>query len=232
MAEKKQTDENLTKEEKRVEGSQSLTDTGVAQTNIDNPKVDIPLVDPYEFGGQTITNLTIRRPVGDDFRGLNIGDVMRINGRALEVILPKIVTNTILDAAIIRKMTQANLLAIVEGINLFIDTTIKDYEDFALRTGNVVAVTLPVEYGKNGKVIQKFTMRLPQSGELRGYNLSDLLNQNFETISGVAPRCMNGVDLDKKDIRRMPIENIAVLSYALTIGLEDEGKERPKMIAG
>lgn len=193
-------------------------------------KVEITLVDSYEFAGDEIKKLIIRRPKGDDFKGLSISDVMQINGRALEVLLPKIVINTIMDAKIVREMSQANLLTIVEGIGLFVDDAISDYEDFVQRNGKIVNVILPIPYSKNNHEIKSFKMNLPQSGELRGIGVFSLLQQDFNAISRVAPRCIMGVDLDHRDIRLMPIENVAVISHALSLGLEDESKARPKFI--
>lgn len=75
-----------------------------------NPSEEvIPLDTPIIRGEQTITSISLRKPMSGELRGLSLIDVMQMDVLALRKLLPRISTPTLTDAEIGR-MDPADLL--------------------------------------------------------------------------------------------------------------------------
>ena len=73
--------------------------------------VTVPLETPIIRGQQTITDLTLRRPLSGDLRGLALADIVQLNVTALGKLLPRISTPTLTEADVAR-IDPADLLAL------------------------------------------------------------------------------------------------------------------------
>lgn len=73
--------------------------------------VTIALDTPIVRGQQTITEVTLRRPLSGDLRGLALADLVQLNVTALGKLLPRISTPTLTEADVAR-IDPADLLAL------------------------------------------------------------------------------------------------------------------------
>lgn len=73
--------------------------------------VTVKLETPIIRGQQTITDLTLRRPLSGDLRGLALADIVQLNVTALGKLLPRISTPTLTEADVAR-LDPADLLAL------------------------------------------------------------------------------------------------------------------------
>jgi len=80
-----------------------------------------------------------------------------------------------------------------------------------------VQLEQPIARGKDDKrqVIESVTLRRPMAGELRGTNLTDLLQMNVDAMFEVLPRIANPM-LTREDLRVMPPSDITALAMEVT----------------
>jgi|TARA_Y100001949_G_scaffold174812_1_gene183099 hypothetical protein len=76
----------------------------------ENPNEKIVELDgPIVRGSQTITSITLRKPMAGELRGVSLVDLMQMEVLALRKVLPRITTPTLADVEIGR-MDPADLL--------------------------------------------------------------------------------------------------------------------------
>lgn len=82
-------------------------------------KIEVTLGTPIIRGEQTISTISIRKPLGGDLRGIALMDLLNMKIDALEVILPRI-TTPVLNANDIREMDIMTISEIFAGVFSFL----------------------------------------------------------------------------------------------------------------
>ncbi|QGJ68099.1 phage tail assembly protein [Xanthomonas oryzae pv. oryzae] len=80
----------------------------------------VSLDQPIVRGEQTITQVNVRKPGAGELRGLKLVDVLQLDVTAMATLLPRITSPT-LTTADVNAMDPADLLALGQEVQLFLD---------------------------------------------------------------------------------------------------------------
>lgn len=85
-----------------------------------NPNEEVvPLDTPIVRGEQTITSLTLRKPLAGELRGVRLSDLINMDVLALRTVLPRITTPSLADIEVGR-MDPADLLQCGVAVSNFL----------------------------------------------------------------------------------------------------------------
>lgn len=154
---------------------------------------------PIERGKQVISSVIIRKPTGaSELRGLSLTPLLNLNYDEIEEALPRFTTPRLLKSDV-AKLTPADLLKCSKALGEMFDSDADDDEDEDDKPAGRVTLSKPVGEEK----ITTFTIRTPQAGELRGLNVAQLLQLNYNAHEALLPR-ITTPRLSKKMVGQLP----------------------------